>query len=158
MHLTQVTPRDGGETSICHATAWVWVSQVHRPNQFLTNVMNKILVVDDDQAVLDMLEDYFSPRGWGVFCAETSGEGLRLAFEERPDLVILDLGLPDSPGEETLRQIKTFLPEIKVIVVTGESGEGLRERLFELGSDAYFEKGETGLSAIHDKIRELLVS
>lgn len=118
--------------------------------------MSKLLVIDDDKAVLEMLQDYFSPRGWEIIRAGTSSEGLRFAFEERPDIIILDLRLPDGPGEETLRQIKTYLPEIKVVIVTGESDEELKERVMEYGPDAYFNKADLSLAGLAQTIHDLL--
>lgn len=119
------------------------------------DTMAKLLFIDDDRAVLGMMRAYFSDREDEVLCAETSSEGLRLAFEERPDIVILDLGLPDGPGDEALRQIKTFLPEIKVVVVTGMTDDELRARVLEYGCDAYFRKTDLSLGQLEGTVRSL---
>jgi len=116
----------------------------------------KLLIVDDKKAALEMLEDYFAPRGWEVLCAERAAEGLRIAHDERPDIVILDLRLPDCPGDEVLRQIKTYLPEIKVIIVTGEDDEKLKEKVQGYGCDAYFEKANLSLAELGGAVRDLL--
>ena len=112
----------------------------------------KLLIVDDEKAALEMLQDYFAPRGWEVRAAE----GLRIAHDERPDIVILDLRLPDCPGDEVLRQIKTYLPEIKVIIVTGEDDEKLKEKVQGYGCDAYFEKASLSLAELGGAVRDLL--
>jgi DNA-binding response OmpR family regulator len=116
----------------------------------------KLLIIDDEKAALEMLEDYFAPRGWEVLCAERAAEGLRIAHDERPDIVILDLRLPDCPGDEVLRQIKTYLPEIKVVIVTGESEEELKERVMEYGPDACFNKADLSLAGLAQTIHDLL--
>lgn len=118
--------------------------------------MSKLLVVDDDIGAIEMLRGHFSLRGAEVHCAQTSEEALRLAFKERPELVFLDLGLPDFPGEEVLKRIKKFLPQIRVIVVSGSQEAGIKERILKLGADAYFEKGEASFTEITGKVHELL--
>lgn len=118
--------------------------------------MPKLLLVDDDPGVLSMFGDYFSGRGSTVFCAGTARKGLELSLRERPEVVILDLGLPDSRGEEVLRKLKASLPGNHVIVVTGQGGENLKERVLRLGAEDYFRKGEVTLSEIERRIKELV--
>lgn len=103
----------------------------------------KLLVVDDDQAVVEMLRDYFSPRSYEVLTAGTAGEAVQLAFQERPDTVILDLVLPDSSGEEVLRQIKKSLPQTRVLILTGQTDPELEPRLRSLGCDSFLTKGSS---------------
>lgn len=101
----------------------------------------KLLIVEDDPAVAEMLEEHFRMRSFEVFAAGTAVEGLRLAFRERPDSVILDLGLPDFSGEEVLRRIKKFLPTIRVLILTGQTDPELEPRLKSLGCDSFLAKG-----------------
>lgn len=127
------------------------------PEQSAIEPMRKLLIVDDDHSVIEMMVDYFFIRGSEVLSAQTSEEAIRVAFLERPDLVLLDLGLPDFSGEEVLKRIKRSMPQMKVIVLTGQTEAGLREKMMKLGSDAYFKKGETSLTEIEKKMHELLV-
>lgn len=101
----------------------------------------KLLVVDDDPAVVGMLRDYFAPRSFEVLTAGTGGEAVQLASQEKPDTVILDLVLPDFSGEEVLRQIKKSLPNIRVLILTGQTDPGLEPRLRRLGCDSFQAKG-----------------
>ena len=101
----------------------------------------KLLVVDDDPAVVGMLRDYFAPRSFQVLTAGTAVEAIDLAFQEKPDSVILDLVLPDFSGEEVLRRIKKSLPEIRVLILTGQTDPELEPRLKSLGCDSFLNKG-----------------
>ncbi|MBI4115401.1 MAG: response regulator [Candidatus Omnitrophica bacterium] len=111
----------------------------------------KILVVDDDPGVLEMLRDYFSSRAFDVATANTAFDALKLAFHERPDTLILDLGLPDYPGEEVLRRVKKFLPSTRVMILTGRSDPELEPRLRNLGCDSFLLKG-TPLKTLEETI------
>lgn len=102
----------------------------------------KILVVDDDPAVAEMLRDYLAARTHEVLVARQAREALQLAFHERPDRVILDLGLPDFPGEEVLRAIKKTLPGMRVLILTGRTDDpDLEANLRRLGCDSFLQKG-----------------
>lgn len=109
----------------------------------------KLLVVDDDPAVVGMLRDYFVPRSFEVLTANTAVEALRVAFQEKPDSVILDLVLPDFSGEEVLRQIKKSLPNIRVLILTGQTDPELGPRLHRLGCDSFLTKG-TSLRSLEE--------
>ncbi len=101
----------------------------------------KLLVVDDDPAVVGMLKDYFAPRSFEVLTAGTAVEALQMAFQERPDTIVLDLVLPDFSGEEVLRRIKKFLPHTRVLILTGQTDPALEPRLRRLGCDSFLAKG-----------------
>lgn len=101
----------------------------------------KILLVDDDPGVRAMLRDHFSVRSHEVITAGTAVEALYWAFRERPETMILDLMLPDFPGEEVLRRIKKFLPGIRVLILTGRSDPRLEQRVRTLGADSFLVKG-----------------
>lgn len=119
--------------------------------------MPRLLVIDDETEIVNMLEEYFSHRNTEVLSAQRAQDGLRLALKDRPDLVLLDLGLPDFSGEEVLRQIKAYLPGIKVVIVTGENDEELRKRVITYGCDAYFNKADLSLPELEATVRNLLV-
>lgn len=107
----------------------------------------KLLVVDDDPGVVEMLRDYLAARSFNVLTAGGAREAIRLAFREKPDTVILDLALPDFSGEEVLRQIKEKSPHTHVLILTGCEEPGLETRLRELGCDSFLQKG-TSLASL----------
>ena len=89
----------------------------------------RILVIDDDPEVVDILVTHLCEEGYGVSGALTSDEGLKLVILSRPDLVLLDVLLPGGMnGIEVLKRIRSINPTAKVIMVTGEYGPPARAR------------------------------
>jgi DNA-binding response OmpR family regulator len=78
-----------------------------------------ILVIDDEVEICSFLEDLLTPAGYTVYTASRPEEGLKKVEQLRPDVVLLDLKLPDMNGVEVLRRIKTFDDTIAVIMMTG---------------------------------------
>ena len=81
--------------------------------------MAKILIVDDDSQVLAMLEQTLQKAGYDVLTAEDGNEGLRCARENKIDLIITDLVMPDKEGTEMIREIHKEFPDIKIIAMSG---------------------------------------
>ncbi|MBI5419474.1 MAG: response regulator [Deltaproteobacteria bacterium] len=80
---------------------------------------SSILIVDDDEVICEVLSAYLRPKGYRIRVAHTgaaASEALRSAI---PDVVILDLRLPDMPGQEILRRIRERQLECEVIIITG---------------------------------------
>ena len=82
-------------------------------------------------------------------------EGIRLAFEQNPNVILLDLSFPEKHGIMVLERVKRELPHIKIIILTAEDSN-VRGRLLALGADAFFEKGEP-IQNIQAKVDELAV-
>ncbi|MFH1282250.1 MAG: response regulator [bacterium] len=78
----------------------------------------KILVVDDDVEILKMLKTFLEKGGHDVLCVENAQEGKRLALVERPDLVLIDIRLPDINGIELLSQIKEIDKDVIAVMIT----------------------------------------
>lgn len=97
----------------------------------------KILVIDDDRTVVDILTTCLREEGYGVFGALTAEDGLRLFLLARPDLVLLDLTLPGvMNGIEVLKQVRS----IPVIMISGNSDPNLVRHAYELGALAFIGK------------------
>ena len=104
--------------------------------------MAKILVIEDEADIQQILDYNLREKGHKVTLAGRGEEGLRLAREKKPDLVLLDLMLPDMSGTEVCRQIKSD-PQLKttqVIILTAKGEEIDRVVGFELGADDYVVK------------------
>jgi DNA-binding response OmpR family regulator len=101
--------------------------------------MHKILIIEDEQKIRQIIQAYLQKEGYEVFTAADGNQGLTLFLERRPDLVILDLMLPSLPGEELLSQIRQA-SDIPVIILSAKSSEA--ERIFGLniGADDYMVK------------------
>jgi len=101
----------------------------------------RILVIDDDPEVVDLLASYLREEGYGVLGALTIDEGIKLVILSRPELVLLDILLPGGMnGIEALKRIRSIDPTIKVIMVTGSRDPLLAREALELGALAYIDK------------------
>src|SRR5688572_2744147 len=99
-------------------------------------VLPVILVVDDEAGILRLIKLELSLHGFQLILASRGEEALRLAEEHRPDLVLLDLGLPDMSGVEVLKRLRERTP-IPVIMVTARDRDHDKVAGLELGADDY---------------------
>ena len=83
---------------------------------------HQVLVVDDEARIRSILQAYLTADGFAVIEAGTGAEALELARLHAPDLVLLDIGLPDVDGLEVLRQLRT-LSDMYVVLVTARADE-----------------------------------
>jgi two-component system phosphate regulon response regulator PhoB len=104
--------------------------------------MARILVIEDEPDIQQILEYNLREKGHKVFLAGKGEEGLRLAREKRPDLVLLDLMLPDMPGTEICKILKSdpATRNAQVVMLTAKGEEIDRVVGFELGADDYVVK------------------
>jgi two-component system KDP operon response regulator KdpE len=105
-----------------------------------TAVAKKILVIDDDPAFVRLVEQVLTPAGFEVLTAASGGEGLRLLFAHRPDIVLLDVVMPEMDGWQTCRRIRD-ITDVPVIMLTAQktSEEDIVQGL-ECGADNYLIK------------------
>lgn len=101
-----------------------------------------ILVVDDEPAISGLIETILSKDGYDVAVASTGLEGISLAAKLRPDLILMDITMPDIDGYEATRQIKAdpYLKDIPVIFLTGRSATEDGGRAFATGGLTYVRK------------------
>jgi DNA-binding response OmpR family regulator len=98
-----------------------------------------VLVVEDDSDIRTLLCDLLAARQYSPFEASEGRGALRVFHERRPDLVLLDLGLPGLDGWETLRRIRD-ISEVPILVLTARSAEGDKVRALRAGADDYVVK------------------
>ena len=98
-----------------------------------------VLVVEDEQKIRDLVRRYLERGGHVVMTTGSGAEAITMAADMRPDLVILDLGLPDVPGEEVAREIRA-VADIPIVMLTARSDELDRIAGLELGADDYVTK------------------
>lgn len=101
--------------------------------------MPTVLIVEDEPKLRDLLRSYLERDGITVLSAGTGAEGLMLASTASPDLMVLDLGLPDIPGETVAREIRSASP-LPIVMLTAKAEEAERIAGFELGADDYVTK------------------
>jgi len=99
----------------------------------------KVLIVDDEPQILRVLRPALAASGYNVVGAETAAEALGALREGIPDLVILDLGLPDMDGKEALRKMR-ILTNTPIIVLSARDRESEKVMALDLGADDYVEK------------------
>ena len=101
----------------------------------------KVLVIEDDPGIVESVALCFELRWSGANLVSTSAgeKGVKLAGTEFPDVIILDLGLPDMDGLEVLRQIRSF-SDVPVIILTARYAEMDKVKGLELGADDYIIK------------------
>ena len=104
--------------------------------------MSKILVVDDDEAVRRLLAVRLKASGYEVAEAFDSPSTMSAIREGRPDLIVLDLGLPQGDGFLLMEALKSDprTAGLPVIVLTGWDAEGNQERAYETGASDFFQK------------------
>lgn len=106
-----------------------------------------VVVCEDDSITLDLLCDHLAADRFGVLPAPSASDALRLCRYNHPDLLLLDLSLPDASGLDVLREIREadgidsrFDPRLPVIVLTGRGADTDRVRGLESGADDYMTK------------------
>src|ERR1700759_5485975 len=98
-----------------------------------------VLVVEDERKLRDFIRSYLERAGFTVLSTGSGAEAITLAADAAPDLVVLDLGLPDVPGETVARELRGMSP-IPILMRTARAAEEDRIRGLELGADAYVTK------------------
>src|SRR5436190_2585575 len=98
-----------------------------------------VLLVEDERKLRDLVRSYLERAGFTVLSTGSGAEALTLAASGPPDLVVLDLGLPDIPGETVARELRAT-GGVPVLMLTAKSSEEDRIRGLELGADDYVTK------------------
>jgi two-component system cell cycle response regulator DivK len=103
---------------------------------------HRILVVEDNELNLKLIRDVLSHAGYEVMAAATGEQGVELATERQPDLILMDLQLPGIDGTETLRRLRAnpLTKEVPVVAVTAFAMRDDRERALQSGFDGYVVK------------------
>jgi two-component system KDP operon response regulator KdpE len=114
----------------------------------------RVLVVDDEMAIRRFLRTSLSAEGFEVIEAATGEQGLTSAARERPDLVLLDLGLPDLDGVEVTRRLREW-SRVPLIIITVRDREAEKIRALDEGADDYLTK-PFGLGELLARMRAAL--
>jgi two-component system, OmpR family, response regulator CpxR len=101
--------------------------------------MQKLLVIDDDRKLCELLGEYLAQQGFHVECVHDGGEGIRVTEEKKFDLIVLDVMLPESSGFEVLRHIRSK-QSIPIIMLTARGDDVDRIVGLEMGADDYLPK------------------
>jgi two-component system KDP operon response regulator KdpE len=99
----------------------------------------KVMVIEDEKPIRRFLRVSLSSHGYAVLEAETGAEGLRRAADHQPDLLILDLGLPDMDGMDIIRQVREW-SQAPIIVLSARGLENDKVAALDAGADDYLTK------------------
>ncbi len=100
---------------------------------------NKILIIEDDIEISDMLNDYLSKNNYDTSIARDGINGIKIAKENNPDLIILDIMLPYKSGDEVLREVRKF-SDAPVIILSAKESIQMKVDLLKIGADDYVVK------------------
>ena len=103
--------------------------------------MKKLLIVDDENGIVDEVKAFFEEEGgYEVYTADTGKEGIEWLLRVKPDLLLLDMKLPDMSGLNVLKVCKESSPKTKIIVNTGYVDQSLIDEAEKMGRDTFLQK------------------
>ena len=120
----------------------------------MTSTAPRVLVIDDEAQIRRFLDIGLRAEGYQVLLAATGGEGLGLAATQSPDVVVLDIGLPDMEGHDVLRELRTW-SEVPVLMLSVRDAEGEKVRALDHGANDYVTK-PFGIQELMARLRVLL--
>lgn len=117
----------------------------------------RILVIEDDRAIAEVIEYNFAQQGYEVYCAHDGQDGLNQARSKPPDLILLDLMIPVIDGVETCRQLRAdpLTREIPIMMLTAKSEEMDQLIGFSVGADDYVVK-PFSVRIVLERVKSLL--
>jgi len=101
---------------------------------------SSVLIIEDDESLMLGLEENLNVVGYRVLTASSGAVGLKLAMDRKPDLILLDLNLPDLGGYEICKTLREKRHPASIIMLTARKEEADKLRGFELGADDYVTK------------------
>lgn len=106
----------------------------------MTNSTVKVLVVDDEPPIRKLLRVGLGAEGYAIIEATNAMEAMERVKADEPDLILLDLGLPDMPGHDLLAKWRNDLMELPIIILSSRTDEAGIVKALELGADDYVTK------------------
>ncbi|MGB8834223.1 MAG: response regulator, partial [Candidatus Sulfotelmatobacter sp.] len=116
----------------------------------MDKIATQVLVVDDNAADRNLvrLSLLAAPRAYNLECAARLSEGLEMLGKQPPDVVLLDLDLPDSQGTETIQRVVSQAPQVPVLVLTGTADDSIALAAVRTGAQDYIVKGQINSGAL----------
>ena len=102
--------------------------------------MIKFLIVDDEPDVVDSVSELFTLRNYNVITATSGTKALEMVKKEKPNIIILDIRMPDISGMDVLKEVRKTYPKIRVIMLTGVEDDATRQMAMGLGASGYLTK------------------
>ncbi len=105
----------------------------------MTQAMHRILVVEDDPGIRNVVRVLLEAESYRVTEADTAKRGVNAARTDKPDLILLDLGLPDSDGADVIRSVRQWSP-VPIVVLSARTMDEQKVRALDEGADDYVTK------------------
>ncbi len=122
--------------------------------------MANVLIVEDEEGLLQMYKEKFEFEGFDVLGAHDGKEGVEVALEEKPDVIVLDILLPKKKGTKVLKEVREsgrWGGEVPVVMLTNlDTNDDILDAVAKYEPSYYFIKSNTELDDITDKVKELL--
>ncbi len=121
-------------------------------------MLKKILIIEDETALLYALQSQLSIEGYRVFIADDGEKALKVLNTRKPDLIILDIILPKLNGWEFLKIVKANAEtkNIPVVIISNLSDDASRQRGIKLGAKDYLPKINYSIAEIIDKVKKIV--
>ncbi|MEI7891206.1 MAG: response regulator [bacterium] len=118
----------------------------------------KLLIVEDDLVLQKALSEYLTMEGFEVRCAGDGEVGVQMAFEDKPDLILLDIVLPKKDGYAVLTEVRADerTKHVPIVLLTNLGSISDVEKALELGATTYLVKADYKLEEVTAKIKEIL--
>ena len=115
----------------------------------------RIVAIDDEVDFIQMLQDYFEPRGYEMNVAIRGARGIELVKEKKPDVVLMDLKMPGIDGDEVVKLLKSMTPTPRVIFITAyDDGGKTKARLLRMGAFACLDKPIGSLKNLEEMVNK----
>ena len=127
--------------------------------QLPSSPIRSILIVDDNEGTFQTLSEYFTTKGYRLTIARDGKEAVIRTKEDHPDLILMDIQMPEMSGLEAIRQIRSdeTTRNIPIIALTALAMAGDQERCLNAGANAYLSK-PVSLQELRETIEQLLSS
>jgi len=114
-----------------------------------------VLIIEDEAPIRKLLNISLESRGYKTIDCDSGAEGVRLVASAKPDIVILDLGLPDQDGKEAIKMIREWT-QVPIIVCSVRNDDSEMIEAFNLGADDYMIKAHFMPSEVVKKIKQIM--
>ncbi len=122
-------------------------------------VRKKILLVEDDPTLSEMYQQKFQLEGFGIMAARTGGEGLQVALQNKPDLILLDILLPGMDGMTVMQRLRDdpWGKNVPIIILTNlNADDNILKGVMEDHPAYYLMKSTSDPSGVVEKVKEVL--
>lgn len=117
--------------------------------------MATLLIVDDEPGIVETIKEFFEEEGHRVYTADSGEDGIRMIEKLKPDLLVVDMKLPDVSGLKVLISAKQVSPKTKTIVVTGYVDQAMIDEAEKVGRDVFLQK-PFDLEVLKNEIERIL--